>query len=150
MCFANSALRVEDTGFVNLSESEGSTRMKCSVKLGIVLFVPGKSSSSFIIAFTSSTRYSSLFAFVPLGANFSFPNLLRYSGPMPGYARGVSPDIRAWNWSFRKEIRAAAELPRARNCTSKAGMLVTNDVLKIDSAWSRFAACFAFLRTLSL
>jgi hypothetical protein len=28
-------------------------------------------------------------------------------------------------------------------------MLVTNEVLKIVSAWSRFAACFAFLRTLA-
>jgi hypothetical protein len=90
MCFANLALSIEDGGFVNPSERDGRTRMKCSVKLGIVVFAPGKSSSSFIITL-SATRDSSLFCFPSFGVILSLPSVLRNSGPMPGYIRGVSP-----------------------------------------------------------
>ncbi len=82
-----------------------------------------------------------------LGVNFNLPNLLRHSGPIPGYKRGFSPDTRAWNWSRNKEILAEEEVQRACSCVSNAATLVTKDDPKISSAWSRFAACFAFFLT---
>ncbi len=66
---------------------------------------------------------------------------------MLGYKRGVSPDTRACKWSRKKAVLAEDEVQRAWSCVSEASILITKDVPRISSAWSRFAACFAFFRT---